>query len=184
MKFEENVWSFLLFSPSVISDSLQPHGLQHVRLPGPSLVPRACSNSCSLSGWYRPTISSSLAPLHLPSIFLRIRVFSSELALHIRWSNYWNFRFRISPSKEYSGLISFKIDWFDIAVQGTLVIKQIIKCQEQCWLCKVNVIIHFCARYYSIVLHYQNLSFISLLHGHFNVCQIQHIATHYQGLSG
>ena len=59
--------------------------------------------------------------LLLPSIFPSIRVFSNELALHIRWPNYWNFSFSISPSNEYSGLISFRIDWFDIlAVQGTL----------------------------------------------------------------
>ena len=59
-------------------------------------------------------------PLLLPSIFPRIRVFSSELALHIRWSEYWSFSFSISPSNEYSGFISFIIDWFDLAVQGTL----------------------------------------------------------------
>ena len=56
--------------------------------------------------------------LLLPSIFLSIRVFSNELALRIRQPNYWNFS--ISPSEEYSGLISFRIDWFDLAVQGTL----------------------------------------------------------------
>ena len=57
--------------------------------------------------------------LHLPSIFHSIRVFSNESALHIRWPKYWSFR--ISPSNEYSGLISFMIDWFDLlAVQGTL----------------------------------------------------------------
>jgi len=56
--------------------------------------------------------------LLLSSIFPSIRVFSSELALHIRWPKYWSFS--ISPSNEYSGLISFRIDWFDIAVQGTL----------------------------------------------------------------
>ena len=59
--------------------------------------------------------------LHLPSIFPGIRVFSNELALRIRWPNYWSFSFSISPSNEYSGLISFRIDWFDLlAVQGTL----------------------------------------------------------------
>ena len=59
--------------------------------------------------------------LLLPSVFPSIRVFSNESALHIRWPNYWNFSFSISPSNEYSGLISFRIDWFDIlAVQGTL----------------------------------------------------------------
>ena len=59
--------------------------------------------------------------LFLPSIFLRIRVFSSESVLHIRWPKYWSFSFSISPSSEYSGLISFRMDWFDLlAVQGTL----------------------------------------------------------------
>ena len=56
----------------------------------------------------------------LPSVFLSIRVFSSESILHIRWPKYWSFSFSISPSSEYSGLISFTIDWFDLAVQGTL----------------------------------------------------------------
>ena len=61
-------------------------------------------------------------PLFLvPSVFPSIRVFSSKLALHIRWPKYWKFSFSISPSKEYSGLISFRIDWFDLlVVQGLL----------------------------------------------------------------
>ena len=61
-------------------------------------------------------------PLLLPlSIFPSIRVFSNESALHIRWPKYWNFSFNINPSSEYSGLISFRMDWFDLlAVQGTL----------------------------------------------------------------
>ena len=64
-------------------------------------------------------MSSSHFILHcplffLPSIFPRIRVFSSESALRIRWSKYWSFSFSISPSKEYSELISFRIDWFDL----------------------------------------------------------------------
>ena len=59
--------------------------------------------------------------LFLPSIFPSIRVFSNESALHIRWPKYWSFSFSISPSNEYSGLTSFRIDWFDLlAVQGTL----------------------------------------------------------------
>ena len=59
--------------------------------------------------------------LPLPSIFPSIRVLSNELALSIRWSKYWSFSFSISPSNEYSGLISFRMDWFDLlAVQGTL----------------------------------------------------------------
>ena len=60
-------------------------------------------------------------PLLLPpSIFPSIRVFSNESVLHIRWPKYWSFSFSMSPSNEYSGLISFRIDWFDLAVQGTL----------------------------------------------------------------
>ena len=59
--------------------------------------------------------------LFLPSIFPSISFFSNELALHIRWPKYWSFSFSISPSNEYSGLISFRIDWFDgFVVQGTL----------------------------------------------------------------
>ena len=59
--------------------------------------------------------------LLLPSVFPSITVFSSELALHIRWPKYWSFSFSINPSNEYSGLIFFRIDWFDLlAVQGTL----------------------------------------------------------------
>ena len=106
-----------------MSDSLQPYGLQHARLPCPSLAPGVCSNSCPLSWWCHPTISSSVTRLllPLPSIFPSIRIFSNESALRIRWPKYWSFSFSISPSNEYSGLVSFRIDWFDLlAVQGTL----------------------------------------------------------------
>ena len=58
--------------------------------------------------------------LLLPSIFPSTRIFSNELALHIRWPEYWSFSFSISPSNEHSGLLSFRIDWFDLAVRGTL----------------------------------------------------------------
>ena len=58
--------------------------------------------------------------LLLPSVFPSIRVFSNESALHTSWSSYWSFSFSISPSNEYSGLTSFRMDWFDLAVQGTL----------------------------------------------------------------
>ena len=59
--------------------------------------------------------------LFFSSVFLSIRVFSCESALYIRWPKYWNFSFSISPSNEYSGLISFRINWFDLlVVQGTL----------------------------------------------------------------
>ena len=109
------------FSRSVVSDSLWPHGLQHARLPCPSPIPGAYSNSCPLSQWCHSTISFCHPLLLLPSIFPSIRVFSNESVLHIRWPKYWSISFNISPSKEYSGLISFRMDWLDlIAVQGTL----------------------------------------------------------------
>ena len=113
--------NLLLFSHQVVSDSLQPHGLQHARPPCPSLSPRVCSNSCSLSWWCYLTISSCRPLLLLLLIFPSIRVLSKELALRIRWTKYWSFSFSITPSNEYSGLISFRIDWFDLlAIQGTL----------------------------------------------------------------
>ena len=66
----------------------------------------------------------------LPSIVPSIRVFSNELALHIRWPKYWSFSFSISPSKEYSGLISFRIDWLDLFdVQGNLYVNEIFVTQ-------------------------------------------------------
>ena len=112
----------LLFSQQVMSSSLWPHGLQHARLPCPSLSPRVCPNSCPLSQWCHPTISSSCRSLVLlPSIFPSIRVFSHESSLHIRWPKYWTVSVSISPSNAYSGLISFKIDRFGLlAVQRTL----------------------------------------------------------------
>ena len=109
------------FSRSVTSNSLWPHGLQHAR-------PPSITNSQSL---LRLMSIESLMPsnhlilchplLSLPSVFPSIRVFSNESALQIRWPKYWSFSFSISPSNEYSGPISFRIDWFDlIAVQWTL----------------------------------------------------------------
>ena len=102
-----------------MSDSLWPHGLQHTRLPCPSPTPGACSNSCASTQQCHPTICHSFLPL--PSIFPSIRAFSNKSVLHIRWPKCWSFRVSISPSNEYSGLIFFRIDWFDLlAVQGTL----------------------------------------------------------------
>ena len=111
----------LLFSCSVMSDSLRPHGLQHVSFPCPSPSSGACSNSCPLSQWCRPAISFCRPLLLLPSVFPSIRVFSNESVLRIRWSKHWSVSFSISPSNEYSGLISFRIDWFDLfAIQRIL----------------------------------------------------------------
>ena len=103
-----------------MSYSLRPHGLHHARLPCPSPAPGACSNSCPLVTPSNHLILCRLLLL-LPSVFPRIRVFSSESALHTRWPKYWSFSFSINPSNEYSGLIPFRMDWLDLlAVQGTL----------------------------------------------------------------
>ena len=107
-----------------MSDLLRPHGSQHARLP--------CSSPFTISQSLLKLTSIELVmpssqlilcrPLLLwPSIFPSTGVFSSELTLCIRWPKYWIFSFSISPSNEYSGLISFRIDWLDfLAVQGTL----------------------------------------------------------------
>ena len=105
-----------------MSNSLRPHGLQHARIPHPSPTLRVYSNSCPLSQWCHPTISSSAVPFssHLQS-FPASEYFSSESILLIRWLKYWSFSFSIIPSSEYSGLISFRMDWLDLlTVQGTL----------------------------------------------------------------
>ena len=88
-----------------------------------SVSPGVCSNSWPLSWWYYLTISILCHHLLLfPLIFSSInRVFSNESAFRLRWPKYWTFSFSISPSNEYSGFISCRIDWFgSLAVQGTL----------------------------------------------------------------
>ena len=89
-------------------NSLQPHGLQHSRPPCPSPTPRVYSNSCPLSRRCLPAISSSVVPFSFN--LSHHQVFSNESVLHIRWPKYWSFSFSISPSYEYSGLISFRMD--------------------------------------------------------------------------
>ena len=117
---KSTLWS-LLFSCQVMSNSLQPHG------------PQCMLGSCVLHyhlpefaqvrvHWVGDALSLILCHslLFLPSIFPSIRVFSSESALCIRWPKYWRFSFSISPSQECSGLISFRINRFDLlSVQGT-----------------------------------------------------------------
>ena len=103
----------LLFSRSVMSDSLQPHGLQHTRLPCPSFT--ISQGLLKLISIESVMPSNHLVLCHLllllPPIFPHIWVFSSESLLHIRWPKYWSFSFRFSPSNEFSGLISFRIDF-------------------------------------------------------------------------
>ena len=109
-----------MFSRKPLSDALRPHGLQHTRLLCHPLSPGVRSNSCELVILSNHLILGR-SLLLLPPTFPSIRVFSSEPILHIRWPNDWSFSFSISPSNEYSGLISFRNDWLDLlAVQGTL----------------------------------------------------------------
>ena len=112
--------SSVQFSHSVMSDSLQPQESQHTRPPCPSPTPKVYTNSCPSSQWCHPTISSSVIPF---SSCLQSFPASGSfpMSLHIRGPKYWSFSFSISPSSEYSGLISFRMDWLDLlAVQGTL----------------------------------------------------------------
>ena len=109
------------FSRSVVSDSLRPHEPKHTRLPCPSPTPGVDKLMSIESVMQSNHLILCHPPLLLPSVFPSIRVFSNELALRIRGPKYWSFSFSISPSYEYSGLISFRIDSFDLlAVQGTL----------------------------------------------------------------
>ena len=105
---------------SVMSNSLRPHGLQHTRLPDNHQRTQLAQTHIHRVGLVMS--SNHLILCHpLPSVFASIRVFSNESVLRIRWPKYWSFSFSISPSNEYSGWISFRIDWFDLlAVQGTL----------------------------------------------------------------
>ena len=114
--------SLVQFSYSVMSNSLQHHGLQALQA---SLFITNSQSLLKLMSIESVMPSNYLILCHLllllPSIFPSIGVFFSQSVLCIRWPKYWSFSFSISPSNEYSGLISFKIDWFDLlAVQGTL----------------------------------------------------------------
>ena len=107
------------FNHSVMSYSFRPHGLQHARPPCPLPTTGAYSNSCPLSWWCHPTISSSVIPFSscLQS-FQHQNLFKWVSSSHPK---HWSFSFIISPSNEYSGLISFRMDWLNLlAVQGTL----------------------------------------------------------------
>ena len=110
----------LPFSNLAMSDSLWPYGLQHTRPPCPSPSPGVCPSSFSLHQWCHPVISSSDTLFSFcPQSFPASGTFPM-MSVHIRWPKHWSFSFTISPFSEYSGLISLKIDWFDLlAVQGT-----------------------------------------------------------------
>ena len=107
---------------SFVSNSLQPHGLQHTRPPCPSPTPGVYSNSCPSRWWCHPTISSSIVPFssHLQS-FPASGSFQMSQFFTSGGQSIGSFNFSISPFNEYSGLISFRVDWFDLlAAQGTL----------------------------------------------------------------
>ena len=109
------------FSHSVLSNSLQPHGPQHARPPCPSPTAGDYANSCLLSWWCHPTISSSVIPFSSCLQSFQQRIFSNKSTLRIRWPKDWSFSFSISPSNAHSGLISFRMDWLDLlAIQRTL----------------------------------------------------------------
>ena len=112
-------FSSIQFSLSVMSDSATPWTAAHQA----SLSITNSLSSLKLMSIKAVMLSNHLIfchPLLLLSIFPSIQVFSNESVLHIRWPEYWSFRFSISPSKQYSGLISIRMDWFDLAVQGTV----------------------------------------------------------------
>ena len=108
------------YSHSVVSDSATPQTTAHQT----SLSITNCQTLLKLMSFESVMPSNHLTLcrplLLLPSIFPSIRVFSKESVLHIKWPKYWSFSFSISPYNEYSGPISFRMDWFDLAVQGTL----------------------------------------------------------------
>ena len=107
------------FSHSVVSDSLRPHESQHARPPCPSPSPGVHSDSRPSSPWCHPAISSWVVPFSSCPQSLPASVFSSESTLRMRCPKCWSFSFSIIPSKEIPGLI-FRMDWLDLAVQGTL----------------------------------------------------------------
>ena len=111
----------LLFSHPVVTDSLQPHGLQHTRLLCPPLSLGVCSNSCPLSQWFYQTISSSATPFSFCLKSFPATESFPMSQLFVSGGQSIGVSASISPSNEYSGLISFRIDWFDLlAAQGTL----------------------------------------------------------------
>ena len=111
--------SSVQFSPSVMSNSLRPHGLRHTRLPCSTLtLGLLMSTESVMPSNHLIFCCPFLLP---PSISPSIWVFSNKLVLRIRWPKYWSFSFNICLYSEYSGFISFRIDWFDLlAVQETL----------------------------------------------------------------
>ena len=129
-----------------MSDSLWPNGLQYTRLPCPSLFPQVCSNSCPLSQWCHPTISSSITPFSFcPQSFPASESFLVNQLFASDGQSIGSFNLSINPSNEYSGLISFRIDWFDLIYKSVH------------HLFSVIIFLIFCVN--SILLWYNNPKF-------------------------
>ena len=107
-------------SVTQLCPTLRPHGLRYTRLPCPSPAPETCLNSCPSSQWCHPTLTSSVVPFSCLRSFPVSGSFQMSQFFTSGGQN-WSFSFSISPSNEYSGLISFRMDWLDLlAVQGIL----------------------------------------------------------------
>ena len=138
-----------LFSRSVVSDALWPHGLRHTRLPCPSRTPGAYSNSCPLSQWCHLTILSSVPLLLLPSIFTSIGVFlMSQRCASGGQSIGASASASVLPTK---ALISFRIDWFDF-----LAVQEILKSLLQYHSSKASII--WCSAFFMVQLSHPYLT--------------------------
>ena len=139
------------FRHSVVSDSLQPHESQHARPPCLSPTPGAYSKVMSIELVMPSNHLVLCRPLLLlPPIPPSIRVFSDESALCMKWPKHSSFSFSISPSNEYSGLISFRMDWLDLlAVQGTL--KSLLQHHSS------KVLIFRCSAFFTVQLSHPNM---------------------------
>ena len=118
---DSNSISVQFDSVAQLCPTLRPHGLQHARPPLSIISSQSLLKLMSIESVMPSNHLILCCPLLPPSIFPSIRVFSNESALCIRWPKYWSFSFNISPSNEYSGLMSFRMEWLNLlAVQGTL----------------------------------------------------------------
>ena len=114
------MFSSIQFSHSVMSKSLQPHEPQNTRPPCPSSTPGVHPNSCPLSRWCHPTISSSVGPFSSCLLLSQHQGLFQWVSSSHQEAKYWSFSFNISLSSEHTGLISFRMDRLDLlAVQGT-----------------------------------------------------------------
>ena len=149
----------LFFSQSVVSDSLWPHGWQHARFPSFTIawcLLKLISTKSMMPSNY---LMFCCTLLLLPSVLFSIRIFSNELVLQIMRPKYWSFSFGISPSNEYLGLISFRIDWFDL-----LAVQENLKSLPQKHSSKTSILWHsafFIAQLTFVCDYWKNHNFVS-----------------------